>query len=72
MNSEKFSKIISNIGILDSYNRSEGNRMKIDVVDGEGDIIDKKYHHGRCDVCSPFANGDAWDVLEDVNEKNEY
>ena len=59
------------IGILDSYSKSEGNRMKIDVVEGDGGIVDKKYHHGRCDVCSPFANGDAWDVLEDPQEENE-
>jgi len=57
------------INLLDTYNESGGSRMKIDVVDGDGDVVDRKYHHGRCDVCSPFANGDAWDVLEDNDEK---
>lgn len=56
--------IESIIGLLDSYNESGGSRMKIDVTDGKGEVISKKYHHGRCDVCSPFANGNAWDVIE--------
>jgi len=57
--------INSIIGLLDSYNESGGSRMKLNVVEGYGEVVDKKYHHGRCDVCSPFANGDAWDVIED-------
>lgn len=52
------------IQILDRYNKAEGSRMKIDVVEGDGDIVDRKYHHGRCDVCSPWAMGQAFDVLE--------
>jgi len=58
------------IGLLDSYNANGGSRMKIDVTEGEGEVISKQYHHGRCDVCSPFANGDAWDVLEDEEPKS--
>lgn len=57
--------IESIIGLLDAYNESGGSRMKIDVVEGSGEVVGKKYHHGRCDVCSPFANGDAWDVIDD-------
>lgn len=49
------------IAILDGY---EGSRLKIDVVDGEGSVIDRQYHHGRCDVGSPWAQGKAFDVLE--------
>ena len=52
------------IRLLDQYNETEGSRMKIDVVEGEGGIVDRKYHHGRCDVCSPWATGQAFDVLE--------
>lgn len=56
--------IESIIGLLDSYSESGGSRLKLDVVEGSGEVVEKKYHHGRCDVCSPFANGDAWDVIE--------
>ncbi len=52
------------IRLLDSYNETGGSRMKINVEEGSGEVISRQYHHGRCDVCSPFANGDAWDVLE--------
>lgn len=52
------------IGLLDQYSAAEGSRMKIDVVEGEGGIVDRRYHHGRCDVYSPWATGQAFDVLE--------
>lgn len=52
------------VAMLDAYNLQGGSRMKIDVVEGDGNVVEKKYHHGRCDVCSPFAKGDAFDVLE--------
>lgn len=52
------------IAMIDEYNESGGSRLKINVVEGEGAIVDKKYHHGRCDVGSPWAAGQAFDVLE--------
>lgn len=52
------------IAILDGYTAAEGSRLKIDVVEGDGEIVDRKYHHGRCDICSPWATGQAFDVLE--------
>ena len=45
------------IALLDGYVKSEGSRLKIQVTEGEGKVIDKKYHHGRCDVGSPWAKG---------------
>lgn len=51
------------IHILDGYNEAGGSRLKIDVVDGEGGIVERKYHHGRCDVDSPWAKGQAFDVI---------
>jgi len=52
------------IALLDGY---EGNRMTIQVVEAskqespDGDssmeVLKKAYHHGRCDVGSPFADG---------------
>lgn len=52
------------IAMIDEYNESGGSRLKVNVVEGEGAIVDKKYHHGRCDVGSPWAAGRAFDVLE--------
>ena len=52
------------IAMLDGYVESEGSRLKIQVTEGEGKVVDKKYHHGRCDVGSPFAKGELFD-LED-------
>ena len=37
-------------------------RLKIDVDDNEG--VRKKYHHGRCDVESPFATGELYDFFD--------
>lgn len=52
------------IAMLDGYAVSEGSRMKINVVDGDGTVVERQYHHGRCDVGSPWAKGQAFDVLE--------
>ena len=52
------------IALLDGYVKAEGNRMKIQVTEGDGKVMDKKYHHGRCDVGSPWAKGDSFDLCE--------
>lgn len=52
------------VRLLDQYAESGGSRLKLQVVEGEGKIISKEYHHGRCDVGSPWAKGQAVDVLE--------
>lgn len=52
------------IALLDNYTEAGGSRMKVDVVEGEGEVISRQYHHGRCDVGSPWACGTAFDVLE--------
>lgn len=52
------------IALLDQYSESGGSRMKLNVVEGDGEIIDRQYHHGRCDIGSPWALGQAFDVLE--------
>lgn len=51
------------ISLLDSYTRAGGSRMKLDVVEGEGEVLSRQYHHGRCDIGSPWACGTAFDVL---------
>ena len=52
------------INLLDNYAMSGGSRLKLKVVEGEGEVISRQYHHGRCDVGSPWAKGEAFDVLE--------
>lgn len=51
------------IALLDGYTRAGGSRMKLDVVEGGGEVLSRQYHHGRCDVGSPWACGTAFDVL---------
>ncbi len=61
---EQASSVEDIIQILDNYAQAGGSRLKLNVVEGEGQIISKEYHHGRCDVGSPWAKGQAYDVLE--------
>lgn len=53
------------IRMLDNMANSGVSRIKVEtsenVADGE---VKKAYHHGRCDVGSPFATGKLFD-LED-------
>lgn len=68
------------IAMLDKLTKDEVSRIKITVneetTDGKTDenadaknsaksVPYKEYHHGRCDVGSPWARGCAFDVLED-------
>ena len=52
------------VKLLDNYVTAGGGRLKLKVVEGDGEVISKQYHHGRCDVGSPWAKGEAFDVLE--------
>ena len=52
------------IALLDGYAESEGSRLKLQVTEGDGKVIDKKYHHGRCDIGSPWAKGEPFDLCE--------
>ena len=58
------------IKLLDGFAQSEESRLKIirseELAKGE---TTKQYHHGRCDIGSPWAKGLCFDVLED-NENN--
>lgn len=53
------------IKMLDNMVEGGVSRIKVetsgDIADGE---VQKAYHHGRCDVGSPFATGKLFD-LED-------
>ncbi|MCM1183967.1 MAG: hypothetical protein NC337_11395 [Roseburia sp.] len=54
------------LALLDGFAAKEESRMKLAVSDSlrQGEI-EKQYHHGRCDVGSPWAKGEAFDVLEE-------
>ena len=56
--------IESLIALLDGYTEAGDSRIKVEVVEGEGGVIARQYHHGRCDVGSPWACGASFDVLE--------
>ena len=53
------------IELLDTMTGNEISRIKIktseELTEGE---YKKEYHHGRCDVGSPWARGCSFDVLE--------
>ena len=53
------------ISLLDNYTAAGGSRLKLKVIEGDGAVISRQYHHGRCDVGSPWARGTAFDVLEE-------
>lgn len=44
-----------------------GGVSRLKIREGENmdrDSLLKEYHHGRCDIGSPWAKGTAFDVLE--------
>lgn len=51
--------------ILEDFSASETSRMKIQTTEEQAQgQVERKYHHGRCDVGSPWAKGESFDVLE--------
>ena len=54
------------VAMLDGFAASDAARLKIETSDAyaSGEVR-KQYHHGRCDIGSPWARGCAFDVLED-------
>lgn len=53
------------IELLDNFAKSETGRLKVSVSEElEAGTVERKYHHGRCDINSPWACGAAFDVLE--------
>lgn len=55
------------LAILDNFSKTETSRMNVVVSDEfQSGTSAKVKHHGRCDVGSPWAKGQAFDVLEDA------
>ena len=51
--------------ILEQFSETGTSRMKLQVSEEKEDgTVDRQYHHGRCDVGSPWAKGAWFDVLE--------
>lgn len=56
------------IHVLDAMTAAGVSRIKVEVSDAvEEGRAEKTYHHGRCDVGSPFATGQLYDLEEDEN-----
>lgn len=52
--------------MLDAMTEAGVSRIKVDTSDSmEEGMARKAYHHGRCDVGSPFATGHLFDGCED-------
>lgn len=62
---ERNDKDIDNIvELLDRLTQNGDSRIKINVSEDAKEQTNRQYHHGRCDVGSPWACGTAFDVLE--------
>lgn len=57
------------IAALDSMASGGSSRMSIKVSEElmEGESV-KAYHHGRCDIGSPFESGKLYDFEDGCNE----
>lgn len=59
--------IANMLAILEKFGSSDISRLNVQVSDEvSAGKSAKAYHHGRCDVGSPWAKGDSFDVLEDA------
>lgn len=57
------------VKMLDSMAEAGVSRIKIESSDKvEDGKTQKAYHHGRCDVGSPFATGKLFDLEEEKKE----
>ena len=53
------------IRMLDNMAQGGVSRIKVETADEVADgAVKKAYHHGRCDVGSPFATGKLFDAEE--------
>ncbi len=52
--------------ILENFSETETSRLKIQVSkEEEPEKVKKAYHYGRCDVGSPWARGECYDLPEE-------
>ena len=56
------------VALLDEYATKGDGRIKIQMSDElEAGTSVREYHHGRCDVGSPWAQGKAFDVIDECS-----
>lgn len=61
------------IALLDGFGASDIGRLKLKVDhDLQAESFTFAYHHGRCDIGSPYAKGDCFDAPESAcdNERH--
>lgn len=65
MNQDHTQDIEQVLAVLDRFGRSDTSRLNIRVSEEQlPDTVEKQYHHGRCDIGSPWAKGTPFDVLD--------
>lgn len=54
------------VALIDDMMNQGVGRLKVKTSKelSAGELL-KEYHHGRCDINSPYAKGTPYDVLED-------
>lgn len=58
------------VNMLDGFGESEVSRLKLKVDhDLQAESFTFAYHHGRCDIGSPYAKGDCFDAPESACDK---
>ena len=65
MDYNKTSDIDNILKLLDGFAQSDTSRMKLEVSEeiAQGENV-RKYHHGRCDIGSPWAKGTPFDLCD--------
>jgi hypothetical protein len=58
-----FNDIMNVMNLLDNFAASEEGRLRLRMSEDPNAHTEKVYHHGRCDVGSPWAKGTPFDVL---------
>ena len=50
------------INLLDGFGDSEVGRLKLKIDENAKEGYTYQYHHGRCDIGSPYAKGECFDA----------
>lgn len=65
MNNSDNREIDDLVALIDKMTMDGTSRLKVKVSDKvEEGTYKKEYHHGRCDINSPYSCGTPYDVLE--------
>lgn len=58
-----FNDIMNVMNLLDDFASSDEGRLRLRMSEDPNAKTEKVYHHGRCDVGSPWAKGTPFDEL---------